>query len=146
MVEVFPWRWPNTARMTPFDNMAGPYTLHSRPATLWNPPMSEHFKANQPLDLAPAWRSKVRVREARCVLAAESICILTALFCCRCVIWRSLLLLKFPDLWWNKCKWYHLFHVQTCGRVWKNLLSSLKRHIFHSWVVCQILSNYICLA
>lgn len=34
MVEVFPWRWPNAAGMTPFDNVAGPYKRHTWPLTL----------------------------------------------------------------------------------------------------------------
>lgn len=44
-----------------------------------------------------------------------------------------------------------LFHAHTCARACvsgsvNSLLSPLKRQILHSWVVCQILSDYIRLA
>lgn len=48
-------------------------------------------------------------------------------------------------------QWWHLFRAHTCARACVNrsvntLLSSLERQIFHSWLVCRIMPDYIRLA
>lgn len=143
MVEVFAWGWSNTTGMAPFDNVAGLYTLHSWPVTLWTPtsklinrlgfclevkgqgergPLSdcwEHAYINR--EIAPFcyshWRLSFAVKFPRSVTLTQGI---TAFFSGT-----------------HRCSW-----ACVHGSV-NNCLSSLERQILHSCGVCRILSDYI---